>query len=282
MNRVRLRGRLFDFVVIHVMCLGAGATTVAYAQDTRTAQALKMITDTASQICQSAPLSETDSGIKLSGDAQAKLGGVIGKLADLGISGAAGYQSNQSEGVLQKDLVTAIQSSNNCKLEVFKSLERDLLQPGSRDNQPQSPSPPAASQFSDTASTFNAQAVQFAYDFMKRGGAPANQMAQFVTSNYADNVLYFTKGYVDRNTIIRDKTNYIRKWPARSYTVLPGVNARCSSAGDCLVEGNVKYELEGENGELCGVASFTLGLSYRYSSPILTREQGDAHNQPCS
>jgi len=90
-------------------------------------QALAQIIKTANEICQSAPLEETSRGINLKGDANAKLGGLVGKLADLGVSGAGEYQTNRSMGVLQKDLITAIQSANGCKLEVFRTLEEDLL-----------------------------------------------------------------------------------------------------------------------------------------------------------
>ena len=90
-------------------------------------QALAQIVKTANEICQSAPLEETSRGINLKGDANAKLGGLVGKLADLGIAGAGEYQTNRSMGVLQKDLIIAIQSANGCKLEVFKALEVDLL-----------------------------------------------------------------------------------------------------------------------------------------------------------
>ena len=99
----------------------------ALGQDAATQQALKTIIDTAGQICQSTPLEQTSEGVNLSSDARAKVGGIVGRLADLGVSGNGQYQSGKSMGVLQKDLVTAIQSGNNCKLEVFRTLERDLL-----------------------------------------------------------------------------------------------------------------------------------------------------------
>ena len=90
-------------------------------------QALTQITKTANEICQSAPLGETNQGVNLKGDANANLGGLVGKLADLGIAGAGEYQTNRSMGVLQKDLITAIQNANDCKLKVFQTLEQDLL-----------------------------------------------------------------------------------------------------------------------------------------------------------
>lgn len=90
-------------------------------------KALAEITATADKICQSAPLEQTSEGLSLSGDAQAKLGGVVGKIADLGIAGAVKYDNSRTYGVLQKDLVQAIQIGTNCKLEVFRVLEKDLI-----------------------------------------------------------------------------------------------------------------------------------------------------------
>jgi hypothetical protein len=71
-------------------------------------RALAEIIKTAEKICQSAPLEQTSEGLSLSGDAKAKLGGVVGKIADLGVSGTGKYESGKSLGVLQKDLIQAI------------------------------------------------------------------------------------------------------------------------------------------------------------------------------
>jgi hypothetical protein len=108
-------------------------STSAQAQTLDAAQALQLISNTANEICQSAPLEQTNRGVDLSGAASAKVGGLVGKLADLGVAGAAKYQSGASKGVLQKDLIVAIQSANDCKLQVFTTLEAKLL-----------PSPPPA------------------------------------------------------------------------------------------------------------------------------------------
>lgn len=106
----------------------------AGAADARISEALKMITDTAAQICESAPLEESGSGVTLSGDAQAKLGGLVGRIANLGLTGTGQYHSERSVGVLQKDLASAIQNSNKCKLQVFQTLERDLIGRNSLNN----------------------------------------------------------------------------------------------------------------------------------------------------
>ncbi len=120
------------------MLLSVVALSVAgplRAQDSRTSQALKMITETAAQICASVPTQQSDRGVTLSADAQAKLGGLVGRIANLGLSGTGQYHSDQSTGVLQKDLASVIHDANNCKLEVFRTLERDLVLPNRSDPQ---------------------------------------------------------------------------------------------------------------------------------------------------
>jgi hypothetical protein len=104
-----------------------GTSIDASAADTRVSEALKMITDTAAEICESVPLEQTASGNTLSADAQAKLGGLVGRIANLGLSGTEQYHSERSTGVLQKDLAVALQNTNNCKLKVFQILEHDLI-----------------------------------------------------------------------------------------------------------------------------------------------------------
>jgi hypothetical protein len=121
----------FEPRLLAALCLASTLTLLpfsSYAQETNYEKALAEITKTAERICQSAPLEQTSEGLSLTGDAQAKLGGVVGKIADLGVSGGAKYETGKSLGVLQKDLIQALQIGNNCKLEVFRVLERDLIQ----------------------------------------------------------------------------------------------------------------------------------------------------------
>jgi hypothetical protein len=127
------------FGVIFVV---AGLSCPACSQDLETqTKALDIIVKTANQICQSAPLEATNQGIILSGDAAAKLGGLVGRIANLGIAGAGQYQASQSMGVLQKDLIEAIKNSNECKSEVLKTLAKDLI---SGHNAPSTNNPGAA------------------------------------------------------------------------------------------------------------------------------------------
>jgi len=108
----------------------------------QTAQELELISKTANEICQTIPLEYTYSGVQLTGDAKAKVGGLVGKFVDLGLSGTGESESTHTTGILEQDLVKAIGNSNDCKLSVFKTLERDLLRKPSPETQSvNSPSP---------------------------------------------------------------------------------------------------------------------------------------------
>ena len=100
----------------------------ARADDDPMQRLLDLITATAAKICQSVPLSSTNTGVALSGDAKATLNGVVSRFVDLGVNGAAQYQSRESMGVLQEELASAISHGNDCRLSVFNTLERDLIQ----------------------------------------------------------------------------------------------------------------------------------------------------------
>ena len=73
----------------------------------------------------------TSSSLALSGEAKAELTGVVKKLADLGIEGAAKYNSADYSGPLQSDLTELLRTSANCKLEVFNELKDKLIPTGS-------------------------------------------------------------------------------------------------------------------------------------------------------
>jgi hypothetical protein len=132
------------FIAAVVVLSDRTIPTSAQAQTLETAQqALQLISNTANDICQSAPLEQTNRGVDLSGEASAKVGGLVGRLADLGVTGAAQYRSGASKGVLQKDLIAAIQSANDCKLQVFKMLEAKLLAAAAPAARPPAPRPSA-------------------------------------------------------------------------------------------------------------------------------------------
>lgn len=90
-------------------------------------QALKVLLSFAKELCIGVDRKGTSESIDLSGDANAKLKSALSKLVDLGIAGAAKYQSSEYEGVLQKDLSMLVGNEQDCRLEVFRDLKDKLL-----------------------------------------------------------------------------------------------------------------------------------------------------------
>lgn len=90
-------------------------------------RALDMIRDFAEGLCDTVQTKGNSQYISLSGTAKTELRGVIKKVADLGIQGAAKYQSADYEGVLQADLAKLLSNQTTCKLEVWRDLKDKLI-----------------------------------------------------------------------------------------------------------------------------------------------------------
>ena len=89
--------------------------------------ALNIIADFADRICNKIPLIGNAENLELSGEAKAELKGLLKKVADIGIEGAAKYQKSNYGNVLQKDLANLINESSKCKQEVWKDLKGKLI-----------------------------------------------------------------------------------------------------------------------------------------------------------
>lgn len=90
-------------------------------------RALNIIADFADRLCKDIPLDGTGDNLELSGKAKVELSGIIKKIADLGVEGAVKYQKSEYKGLLQKDLVKALQESTNCRLQVWEDLKETIL-----------------------------------------------------------------------------------------------------------------------------------------------------------
>jgi hypothetical protein len=77
-------------------------TARAYPQDLETqAKALELITRTANSICNTVNTEGSSDSEKVAGAVSAKLNGLIGKLADLGISGDGSFSSEHYAGLIR-------------------------------------------------------------------------------------------------------------------------------------------------------------------------------------
>ena len=87
----------------------------------------ELIAAFAERICHTAPLKAKSNELVLSAKANAELKGLLKKLADLGVGGAAEYKSAESEGVLQKDLAALLSKEADCKQNISNKLIERLF-----------------------------------------------------------------------------------------------------------------------------------------------------------
>lgn len=109
----------------YAYALVAFATPSGASEQTK--EALAQILMFANEMCNGVPLHGSQQRWQLSGEAQAKLRGVIKAAADAGFSGAAKYNSEEYSGLLQKDLLAAQQNRSACRKAIFDSLNDKLL-----------------------------------------------------------------------------------------------------------------------------------------------------------
>lgn len=117
MNKIMMR--LFYCFVSIVFSASASANDQS--------KALDEIAKFAERICQTAPIKSHSSELQLSGKANAELKGLLSKVANLGIAGAAEYKKAESEGVLQKDLAGLLSKGTECKQKIVEKLIDKLI-----------------------------------------------------------------------------------------------------------------------------------------------------------
>jgi hypothetical protein len=121
---MRLIWTIFLSVPLLILCFGR----VSIAQSAEEQQkALAAITDAADRICASVPIEGSGTNVQLTGEAKAKLDGVVKKIADLGIEGAGKYESEEYKGLLRQDLAAGLKSNSDCKLTVLKVLQEKMI-----------------------------------------------------------------------------------------------------------------------------------------------------------
>ncbi len=125
-RRIVTIGRLALLLVLWVASPDIG---LAQNSTQDLAQTLKLITETAASICYTIEQRGEKSETKISGEAEAKLNGLIAKVGDLGIKGAADLKREAHEGVLQDQLADAIKNNVDCRRGVFDTLQGKLLGP---------------------------------------------------------------------------------------------------------------------------------------------------------
>ena len=109
-------------VSIIVFCSNANSQDLDKAE-----KGLVMISKFANDICNKPDLKGKVITSEVQGSAKAEVSKLIKQLADLKIEGAAKFGTSEYEGLLQKDLLPALQDSTKCKEKIFNDLKDRFL-----------------------------------------------------------------------------------------------------------------------------------------------------------
>ncbi|MDZ5650423.1 hypothetical protein [Nitrospirillum sp. BR 11828] len=122
--------KLAYVILIYTIAYTSSSSAQSNNQD-----ALKLIRETANDICGTIPLNGTTTNINTKGNIKAEVNGLVKKLANLGIEGQADIKSSEYEGLSQGDIPTSIKDQRECKLTVFKILsDKFLTKTGKKDS----------------------------------------------------------------------------------------------------------------------------------------------------
>jgi hypothetical protein len=90
-------------------------------------EALSIIAESTDFFCTRTPLETANGELELSSEAKLKLNGIVAKVGDIGLGGAAKSTRKTSWGVRQEDLAKAIKEGDDCRLFVFNRLADRLI-----------------------------------------------------------------------------------------------------------------------------------------------------------
>jgi hypothetical protein len=71
----------------------------------------------------------SSSSVELSGQAKAELAGLLKRVSELGLQGTAKYQQSEFQGLVQKDVATALRDSASCKVRIVEILAPRFIAP---------------------------------------------------------------------------------------------------------------------------------------------------------
>ncbi|UIY28109.1 hypothetical protein LZK73_13595 [Neorhizobium galegae] len=99
----------------------------AFVGEKAATAAVQIISEYADRICGVMPTIGETSNLTLDGETEAKLNGLVSKLADLGIKGTAKYEFKNFKNVLQADLPKLLDKQIECKSSVSDKMSGAIL-----------------------------------------------------------------------------------------------------------------------------------------------------------
>ncbi|CAN7354081.1 hypothetical protein [Neorhizobium sp. LjRoot104] len=113
--------------VLFPVLISLATPHAAFAGEKAATAAVQIISEYADRICGVMPVNGETSNLTLDGETEAKLNGLVSKLADLGIKGTAKYEFKNFKNVLQADLPKLIEKQVECKSAVSDKMSGAIL-----------------------------------------------------------------------------------------------------------------------------------------------------------
>ena len=105
------------------LALGSGASISSALAQQLNSQQIQMIRDTAASICNTIKEAKGQkSDVQIEGDVKAQLGGLVGKVVDLGGAGKGSLSREEFEGLSQVATAAALEGDRGCRERVFDKM----------------------------------------------------------------------------------------------------------------------------------------------------------------
>lgn len=123
-------------------------------------------------------------------------------------------------------------------------------------------------------------ALNTARAFFSTWSGPNGSALGYLATVYTSEVDYYGKP-TNRSAVLAEKTDFVERWPVRSYVLEPGTRTSCRPDGTCVVSGTVRWHTysSARNSTSIGTARFSLTVSTNdpvriiaESSEVLTRQ----------
>lgn len=108
----------FARIFLGVLCAFGLAAPLA-AQSAQ----LDLLDEMMEAICGDYQYTGTKQELSIDGAAEAKIGGIMGKMVDVGVKGAAGFNEQEYVGVLRKELGAQLTDVRACRMQVYKDMK---------------------------------------------------------------------------------------------------------------------------------------------------------------
>lgn len=145
-------------------------------------KAMKIIREYVNDVCKEVTLEGSTNSVAVTGKADAKLKGVVSKVASLGFAGAVETKNSQYKGLVQSDFIGALKDTNSCKVQITKILSDKLLVQRSTTPAKNKPSEAPKPKIETPASSQQYQLFGKVHQFEDRTAGVANADVKIETS----------------------------------------------------------------------------------------------------